>query len=87
MTETTGLDEELAATQQKLRGQNSSVFEELVRLSIVEVDGQKVEQPFTDWDKWNSRTRAYVLAAFRSINGVEDNERADFLASARPAAT
>lgn len=86
MRETTGKDEEVAATQRKLRGANGSVFEELVRLSLVEVDGQPVEQPFFAWDDWNSRTRAHVLEAFKSINGLGEDEKSDFLAGALPVA-
>ena len=81
--ETNGRDEEQAAIFAKAKGAASSSFEELVRLSVVSVNDAPVEQPFTAFDDWNSRTRMYVLQAYRSINAIEsDKEVDDFLASA-----
>lgn len=82
--ETTGEDEEQAANFRTTKGGSATVFEELVRLSITHVDDAKAEQPLTEYDGWNSRTRAYVLAAFKSVNGVEDKEVDDFLAGGAP---
>lgn len=82
--ETNGDDEENAANQKLAKGGSATVFEELVRLSITYVDDVKAEQPLTDYDGWNSRTRAYILAAFKSVNGVEDKEVEDFLAAGAP---
>lgn len=84
MKETTGLDEENAALAAKAKGGAATVFEELVRLSIIEVNGQTAEPPLLEYDSWNSRTRAFVLQAYRSINGVDEKEVADFLASGLP---
>lgn len=80
MRETDGVDEEIASGLVKSKGGSAFPVEELVRQSIVEVDGQKVVQPFFDFDKWNSRTRSYVLAAWKELNLVEDKEVEDFLA-------
>ncbi|MGZ6970966.1 MAG: hypothetical protein ACXVID_04825 [Thermoanaerobaculia bacterium] len=82
--ETTGEDEEQAANFRTAKGGSATVFEELVRLSITYVDDVKAEQPLSEYDGWNSRTRAYVLAAFKSVNGVEDKEVDDFLAGGEP---
>jgi hypothetical protein len=82
--ETTGDDEEQAANFKTAKGGKATVFEELVRLSITYVNDVRVEHPFEDFDAWNSRTRSYVLAAFKSINGVEDKEVDDFLAAGAP---
>lgn len=84
MKETTGEDEEQAADFRTAKGGKATVFEELVRLAITYVDDVKVEQPFEDFEGWNSRTRAYVLAAFKSINGLEDKEVDDFLSAGAP---
>ena len=81
--ETNGDDEENAVNLKTAKG-SGTVFEELVRLSITFVDDVKVEHPFEDYDHWNSRTRAYVLAPFKSVNGVEDKEVDDFLAASAP---
>lgn len=82
--ETNGEDEEQAANFRTAKGGSATVFEELVRLSITYVDDAKTEQPLEAYDSWNSRTRAYVLAAFKSVNGVEDKEVDDFLAGGAP---
>jgi len=82
--ETTGDDEEQAADFKTAKGGKATVFEELVRLSITYVNDVKTEQPFEGFDDWNSRTRAYVLAAFKSINGIEDEEVETFLAAGAP---
>lgn len=82
--ETTGVDEENAALAAKAKGGAATVFEELVRLSIVEVNGQPAEPPLLEYDSWNSRTRAFILQAYKSINGLEEKEVADFLASGQP---
>lgn len=85
MKETNGVDEEQAAQMKFAKGgPTSSVFEELVRLSITHVNDKKVEQPLQEYEAWNSRTRAYILQAFKSVNGVEDKEVEDFLAGGAP---
>lgn len=83
--ETDGKDETLAAVTAKAKGEGASMLEELARLSIVEVDGRPVspESP-ADMDSWNTRTRTFVLNAFRHINGIDDEEGKDFLSQAKP---
>lgn len=81
--EVDGNDEEVAAKAAKAKG--TTVYEELVRLSIAEVDGQPPAVPFTAYDTWNSRTRGFVLSAFRNLNGIDEKEEhADFLKSGQP---
>lgn len=83
--ETNGEDEENAALAAKAKGGAATVFEELVRLSITYVDDVKVEPPLEEYDAWNSRTRAFVLSAFKSINGITDQKEVDdFLAAGAP---
>lgn len=84
--EVDGVDEERAALNAKAKGGASSVYEELVRLSVCEVDGQPVNQdpsqPFALYDSLNSRTRLFLLNAFRSLNGIDEKEEVgDFLTS------
>ena len=43
--EVNGIDEQEAALRADMRGKRSSIYAELVRLAIVEVDGKRVEQP------------------------------------------
>lgn len=82
--ETNGEDEENAANLKLAKGGRATVFEELVRLSITYVNDVKAEQPLDEYDRWNSRTRAYIMNAFKSVNGVEDKEVEDFLAAGAP---
>ena len=79
MIETTGEDEEVAAGWAKAKGDAVSPAEELVRISICEVNDASVEQPFMDFNRWNTKTRSYVLAAWKAINIVEDSDLDDFL--------
>ena len=83
--ETNGDDEENAAVQAKAKGGVTTVFEELVRLSITYVDDVKVEPPLEEYDAWSSRTRAFVLQAFKSINSIKDQAEIDsFLSTGAP---
>lgn len=82
--ETNGEDEEQAANFRTMKGGSATVFEELVRLSITYVDDVAAEQPLTEYDGWNSRTRAYILAAFKSVNSIEDKEVDSFLSAGAP---
>lgn len=81
--ETNGKDEEMAARSAKAKGGAITVFEELVRLSIVKVDDEPVQMPLAAYDEWNSKTRSYILKAFQAVNGMEDDVN-DFLASGLP---
>jgi hypothetical protein len=82
--EVDGADEELASKNQKAKGVGT-VYEELVRLSLTEVDGQPVNQDglcYAAYDGWNSRTRGFLLTAFRNLNGIDEKEElGDFLSS------
>lgn len=79
MRETTGADEENAAVAAKAKGGAMTPTEELVRLSIVSVDGKPVDQPYLSFDSWNTRTRNYAIKAWASINGVDEKDAKDFL--------
>jgi hypothetical protein len=82
--ETDGVDEERAAQFAKAKGGAITLQEELVRLSLVEVDGELVNhdgKPFMAFDGWNTRTRAYALRAWASLNAVSEKEMDDFLAA------
>lgn len=80
--ETDGNDETIAAERAESLGKAASVAEEIVRMSIVAVDGVPVKQPYMGFNKWNSRTRAFVLNAWRHINAIPDaSEISSFLES------
>lgn len=88
--ETNGTDEENASNMAKAKGENVSVYAELVRMSITEVDGKAVNSgdgvPLKAYDDWNSRTRTFIVNAFKALNGIDEKgELADFLASGTPA--
>lgn len=84
LREVDGNDEEVAANLAKAKGGSASSAEELIRLSIVEVNGQAVKQPYLGFDEWNSRARAFVLKAYKTLNSAGEDELEDFLAAATP---
>lgn len=85
MREVNGQDEETAANFAKAKGGSVTAAEEMVRLSIVEVNGVTVKHPFLEFDTWTTRTRAFALQAFRNLNGTTDEEVDAFLLTAVPA--
>lgn len=82
MREVDGTDEEFAANQAKGKGGAASAAEEMVRLSIVAVNGQPVAQPYLKFDKWNQRARSFALKAFNDLNGFTSDEGENFLKTA-----
>ncbi len=80
--ETNGHDEQKAAMFAEAKGDKSSTFQELIRVSITSVNGEKVQQPYAPLDEWNSKTRALVIKAFTQLNELGEKEVADFLESA-----
>lgn len=85
MRETTGIDEQLASLRAEASGDRSSIYQELVRISIVEVDGKKVQQPFTVLESWNSRTRGYVQKLYEHLNDMPEKEVKSFLGAGEDA--
>jgi len=85
MRETNGIDEQDAALAADGRGERGSVMTELVRLSIVEVDGQKVQQPFLEMERFNSKTRALIMKAYEQLNDLPLEELSVFLAASEDA--
>jgi hypothetical protein len=85
LREVDGQDEDIAANTAKAKGGSTTSTEELVRLSVVEVNGQPVKQPYLEFDLWNSRARAFALKAWGSINSASEAELEGFLAAAAPA--
>ncbi len=58
---------------------------EAIRLSLVQVDGVRVNDkgiPFMKMDGWDSVTMRYVQEAFSDLNGVEDKDLGNFLSEA-----
>lgn len=82
LRETDGKDEEYAAQRAKAKGGDATTVEELVRISIVAVNGEPVIQPYEKLAQWNSRARGLVVTAWRSLNTISDKEDTDFLAAA-----
>lgn len=85
LRETNGIDEQAAALAAEARAGRSSIYQELVRLSIVEVDGAKVIQPYAQLEQWNSRTRALVQEAYKQLNDLKEEELSVFLAASEDA--
>lgn len=80
-------DEDVAALNAKAKGKDGQVMDELIRLSVTEVDGEpkSPESPFMAWDTWNTRTRTMVIRAFQKLNAVSKEESDDFLSTGKPA--
>ena len=74
--ETNGRDEETAAEYAKAKGGSATIQEELARLSVVAFNDRPVKHELATetFDGWNSKTRGYVLIAWRDLNVVEDAE-------------
>lgn len=70
MRETNGLDEQRAARLVDVRGGVTGVAGELVRQSVVMVDGEKVIQPYMKFDEWNTKTRNLVMECYEDLNGI-----------------
>lgn len=81
---TDGEDETVASKTGDARGTGMS--EELIRLSItkyVNEDGPKeIKQPFVAFDKWSTKARNFVVAAWKKLATPDEREIADFFASA-----
>lgn len=81
---TDGEDEAYASRQGDSRG--TTMSEELIRLSItsyVNEDGTKeIKQPFVAFDKWSTKARNFVVAAWKKLATPDEKEIADFFASA-----
>jgi len=82
---TDGEDETYAAKRAEAKG--SAMTEELIRFSIVsyetEAGGkQEVKQPFEKFDKWSTKARNFVVAAWKKIATPDEREIADFFANA-----
>jgi hypothetical protein len=59
---------------------------EAMRLSLVEVDGEPVNQngvPFLAMDSWSLKTIRLAQTAFNDLNGVDAEDLKNFKASAR----
>lgn len=84
MRETDGRDEEHAANTAKAKGGSMTALEEQIRLSLVEVNGEPVNNghPYLAYDSWCSRARHFAFTAYRSLNSAKDDEVESFLASA-----
>jgi len=82
LRETNGLDEHRASAIAETQP-NPNLLHELIKLSIVKVDGEKVIQPYNELDTWNSRTRALVRSGWEAMNELKDEEVEAFLESGR----
>lgn len=80
--EVDGRDEEVAANTARMKGGAASSSEEMIRLAIVAVNGEPVQQPYLKFDVWNQRARAFALKAFNDLNGFTAEESDSFLGTA-----
>lgn len=81
MRETNGADERAAAMAADAK--KVSAGPELIKMSIVAVDGKKVEHPSAvPLDSWSTRTRRAVSAFFDDLNDLSDEELGPLIAAA-----
>lgn len=69
-------DEDGRALQMQRTGTN--VVHARVQMSISEVDGSPMRPPCVQFEKWNSRTRAFVSSAWGHLHSLPDDLLADF---------
>lgn len=81
--ETNGIDEQHAAMQADSQGAGTNIYQELVRRSIVSVDGEKVTHPFLEMTRWNSKARDFVRRAYEDLNQLKEEEMQTSFLSAR----
>jgi hypothetical protein len=84
--QTDGYDEKDAAKMVDARPTETGIYSELVRLSIVSVDGELVDQPFMAIDRWSTKTRDLVMTAYNELNENDEAAKAVFLAASEDVA-
>lgn len=85
---TDGTDESYSAKRAEAKGSN--LTEELIRYSLVSYvrldDGDatevEIKQPFEGFDKWSTKARNFVVAAWKRLSTPDELEIADFFKSA-----
>lgn len=81
---TDGQDETYAAKRAEAKGANMS--EELIRFSIESYENEdgvkEAKQPFESFDKWSTKARNFVVAAWKKLSSPDEKEIADFFESA-----
>jgi hypothetical protein len=70
MRETCGIDEQKAASIVDSKQGLTALGAELIRLSIVAVNGQAVLQPYLAFDEWNTKTRNLVIGFYEELNTI-----------------
>jgi hypothetical protein len=90
---TDGEDEAVSARRAEAKG-NSSMTEELIRFSLTRYERLKDDGStekvsvnvnghwFEGFDKWSTKARNFVVAAWRKLSTPDEKEISDFFASA-----
>ncbi len=80
---TDGSDESYAAKRAEAKG--AGMTEELIRFSMVSYEvGETVvtiQHPFENFDKWSTKARNFVVAAWKKLATPDELEIADFFAN------
>lgn len=74
------------ALEESIVGQMDTQQREALRLSIVAVDGKRVNTggvPFMAMDEWNIRSMRFLEACFNDLNGVDLDEVKNSIASGK----
>ena len=76
--EVNGEDEMRAAMAAEARkgktGRDWSPFIEMVRLSVVEIDGERPANGFEHFEKWSSKARNAVMTFYNDVNGLDEED-------------
>lgn len=81
---TDGEDETYSS--KRAESKNTGMTEELIRFSLIcwetAKGKQDAKQPFEAFDRWSTKARNFVVAAWKKIATPDEKEIADFFASA-----
>lgn len=81
---TDGEDENYAS--KRAEAKDTGMTEELIRFSLVsyelEEGKQEIKHPFEAFDRWSTKARNFVVAAWKKLATPDEKEIADFFASA-----
>lgn len=81
---TSGEDEAYAS--KRAEAKDTGMSEELIRCSLLSYETeegiQPIKQPFESFDKWSTKARNFVVAAWKKLSTPDEKEIEDFFASA-----
>lgn len=81
---TDGEDETYAS--KRAEAKSTGMSEELIRVSLLSYETEEgvqvIKQPFEAFDRWSTKARNFVVAAWKKLSTPDEKEIADFFESA-----